>query len=30
LRQAEITKRLRENGWMVIDRVAAKSIHSAA
>jgi hypothetical protein len=30
LRHAEITKRLRENGWMVIDRVAAKSIQSAA
>ena len=30
LRHAEVARRLRENGWMVIDRVAADSIHAAA
>ena len=30
LRHAEITRRLREKGWMVIDHVAAESIHAAA
>jgi uncharacterized protein (DUF58 family) len=30
LRQAEVARRLRENGWRVIDRVAADSIHAAA
>jgi hypothetical protein len=30
LRHAEVARRLRENGWMVIDRVGADSIHAAA
>jgi hypothetical protein len=30
LRQADITKRLRENGWMVIDHVATDRHHVAA
>jgi hypothetical protein len=30
LRHAEVANRLRENGWMVIDRVAADGVHAAA
>lgn len=30
LRHAEVARRLRENGWMVIDHVAADSIDAAA
>jgi hypothetical protein len=30
LRHAEVARRLRENGWMVIDHVAADSMHAAA
>jgi hypothetical protein len=30
LRHAEVARRLRENGWMVIDHVAADGIHAAA
>jgi hypothetical protein len=30
MRHAEVARRLRENGWMVIDRVAADSLHAAA
>jgi hypothetical protein len=30
LRHAEVTRRLRENGWMVIDHVATESIHAVA
>jgi hypothetical protein len=30
LRHAEVASRLRESGWMVIDHVAAESVHAAA
>jgi hypothetical protein len=30
LRHAEVSCRLRENGWMVIDHVDADSVHAAA
>jgi hypothetical protein len=30
LRHAEVARRLRENGWMVIDHVDAGSVHGAA
>jgi hypothetical protein len=30
LRHAEVASRLRENGWMVIDHVAADGVHAAA
>jgi hypothetical protein len=30
LRHAQITRRLRERGWLVIDHVAAEGIHTAA
>jgi hypothetical protein len=30
LRHAEVARRLRENGWMVIDHVATDSMHAAA
>ena len=30
LRHAEVARRLRENGWLVIDHVAADSIYVAA
>jgi hypothetical protein len=30
LRHADVTKRLRENGWIVIDHVVPRRLHAAA
>ena len=30
LRHAEVSRHLRENGWIVIDQVAADHVHAAA